>query len=156
MTDLKRKPIPMTEKQIEQYQELDARLIVQAELIMSIFNPLSDRESVTKVEFEMGHTDEPWIDIWYHGYHWSDDDSDEYFSCPMRYLGMTEDELKTEKTRIKEEEKRKRAERAAKAKATREKRKAEREAAKKAKEKDERYRKYLELKKEFEGNEAKL
>ena len=158
MTDTKRKPKPMTAKQIAQYLELQANLIVQAELIMSIFNPTNAGNEVTKVEFEMGHPGEPWIDIWY--YYWpSREDGNDYFSCPERYVGMTEDELKAEKERIKEEEKRKREEKAAKAKAAREKRKAEKakkEAEKKAGEKDERYKKYLELKKEFEGKELKV
>lgn len=153
MTDTKRMPKPMTEKQILQYLELEARLIVQSELIMSIFHPLNDREYVTKVKFEIGHPGGPQIDIWYHISHWLGDD-DDYFSCPEKYLGMTEDELWSEKKHLEEEEKRKRAERAAKAKATREKRRAEKakkEAEKKDGEKDERYLKYLELKKEFES-----
>jgi len=157
MTSTKRTPKPMTKKQIAQYQELEAQLIVQAELIMSIFHPLNDREHVTKVEFDEGHPSEPWINIWYyldcHGVN-----CDNYFLCPESYLGMTEDELKAEKKRLKEEEERKKAERAAKAKATREKRKVEKakkEAEKKARENDERYKKYLELKAEFEGMEKK-
>ena len=154
MTDTKRKPKPMTAKQIAQYLELRANLIVQAELIMSVFNPLNDRENVTEVEFDEGHPMGPQIEIYYDGYAYGED-YHEFFPCPERYLGMTADELKAEKERIKEEEKRKKAERAAKAKATREKRKAEREAAKKVKEKDERYKKYLELKAEFEGKENK-
>lgn len=153
MTDTKRKPKPMTKKQIAQYLELKTSLIAQAELIMSIFNPLSDREHVTEVKFEIGHPDGPMIDIWYQISHW-DEDSYDCFSCPERYLGMTEDALRAEKKHLEEEKKRKLAERAAKAKATREKRKAEKakkEAKKKNIEKDERYRKYLELKKEFES-----
>jgi hypothetical protein len=151
MTSTKRKPKPMTGKQIAQYQELRGSLIVQAELIMSIFKPLGDTEHVTDVKFDIGH---PQIDIWYQLSHW-DEDYYEFFSCPENYLSMTEDELKAEKTRLEEEEKRKKAERAAKAKATREKHKAEKEAAKKVKENDERYKKYLELKAEFEGAEKK-
>ena len=157
MTNTKKMPKPMTEKQIAQYQELRARLMVQAELIMSVFNPLNDREQVTKVEFNEGHVMGPQIEILYHGYSY-EEDYDEFFSCPKRYLGMTEDELKAEKKRLKEEEERKKAERVAKAKAAREKRKAEkakREAEKKVSEKDERYKKYLELKAEFEGKEKK-
>lgn len=150
MTNTKRMPNPMTSKELAQYRELHACLIVQAELIMSIFNPLGDREYVSKVEFEMGHPDCPWINIWYNNSHWEDDD-EEYYSCPESYFGMTEDELRAERARLVEEEKRKKAERAAKAKATREKRKAEKEAEKKVGEKDERYKKYLELKAEFEG-----
>lgn len=152
MTDLTRKPKPMTEKQIAQYQELDAMLTVQAELIMSVFNPLNNREYVSEVEFNMGHPNEPWIDICYFGYAYGED-YNESFSCPERYLGMTEDELRAEKKRLKEEEERKKAEKAAKAKAAREKRKAEK-AKKEAKEKDERYKKYLELKAEFEGSKV--
>ncbi len=153
MTSTKRMPKPMTSEELAKYRELHACLMVQAELIMSIFNPLGDREYVLKVEFEMGHPDCPWVNIWYNISNWGDDD-EEYYSCPESYFDMTADELKAEKARIVEEEKRKKAEKAAKAKAAREKRKAEKakkEAEKKDKEKDERYRKYLELKAEFEG-----
>ena len=156
MTDTKRMPRPMSSKELAQYRELRACLIVQAELIMSVFNPLNDREYVSEVEFNMGHPNEPWIDICYFGYAYGED-YNESFSCPERYLGMTEDELRAEKARIVEEEKRKKAERAAKAKADREKRKAEKakkEAEKKDNEKNERYQKYLELKAEFEGKEG--
>ncbi len=156
MTDTKRMPKPMTKKQLAQYRELRAELIVQAELIMSIFDTLNDREYVTDVEFEMGHPDGPQIDIIYSGYAFGEN-YHEFFHCPENYLGMTEDELKAEKKRLKEEEKRKKAEKAAKAKAAREKRKAEKakkEAEKKDNEKNERYKKYLELKAEFEGKEG--
>ena len=115
------------------YQELKSSLIAQSELIMSIFKPLSDREHVTEVKPDVWHINEHWIVIWYH---WSSrlwGDCADCFSCPERYLGMTEDELRAEKTRIEE------------------KRKAE----KARKEKDERYKKYLELKKEFEGKNGK-
>ena len=152
MTSTERKPKPMTKKQIAQYLELDAMLTVQAELIMTIFHPLNDREHVTKVEFNEGHPLGPQIDIYYDGYAYGED-YHEFFRCPESYFGMTEDELKAEKMRLKEEEKRQKAEKAAKAKATRETRKAEKakkEAEKKDKEKDERYKKYLELKAEFE------
>lgn len=152
MTNTKRMPKPMTGKELSQYRELRANLIVQAELIMSVFNPLNDREHVTEVEFDMGHPFGPQIEICYDGYAYGED-YHEFFPCPESYLGMTEDELKAEKTRLAEEEKRKKAEKAAKAKAAREKRKAEKakkEAEKKASEKNERYKKYLELKKEFE------
>ena len=154
MTDLTRKPKPMSRKQIAQYQELQASLTVQAELIMSIFSPLNDREQVTKVEFDEGHPLGPQIEIIYSGYSYGEDYT-EFFRCPESYLGMTADELKAEKKRLKEEEERKKAEKAAKAKATREKRKAEKEATKKVKEKEERYKKYLELKAEFEGKEKR-
>lgn len=153
MTDTKRMPKPMTSKQLAQYRELRAELIVQAELIMTVFNPLNDREYVTGVEFEMGHPLGPQVEIHYTGYAYGED-YNEFFACPESYFNMTADELKAEKARIVEEEKRKREERAAKAKAAREKRKAEKakkEAEKKNKEKDERYKKYLELKKEFES-----
>lgn len=146
MTNTKRMPKPMTEKQIVQYQELKANLMAQAELIMSIFHPLDDMEHITEVKFYEGHPDWPSIDIWYQISHW-DEDSYDCFPCPESYLGMTEDELRAEKKRLEEEEERKRAERAAKAKAVREKRKAE----KAKKERGKRYEKYLELKKEFEG-----
>ena len=153
MTSTKRKPKPITGKQISQYQELNAILIAQAELIMTIFHPLDAGEHVTGVQFNTGHHPGNHIEIWYDGvaffeyYH-------EFFRCPESYLGMTEDELRAEKNRLEEEEKRKRAEEVAKEKAAMEKRKAEKarkEAKKKAGEKDERYKKYLELKKEFEG-----
>lgn len=153
MTDTKRKPKPMTSKELAQYRELHANLIAQSELIMTIFHPLNDRECVTKVEFNEEHPMRPQIEICYDGYAYGED-YNEFFSCPESYLGMTEDELRAEKKRLEEKEERKRAERAAKAKATRERRKAERakkEAEKKDIEKDERYKKYLELKKEFEG-----
>ena len=149
MTNLKRMPKPMTEKQIAQYQELKANLMAQAELIMTIFHPLDGREHVTEVMFYMGHSMGPQIEIYYAGYAYGEDYY-EFFPCPESYLGMTEDELRAEKKRLEEEEERKRAERVAKAKAAREKRKAKKEAEKKAREKDERYKKYLELKKEFE------
>ena len=153
MTDTKRIPRPISSKELAQYRELRAELIVQSELIMSIFNPLNDREYVTGVEFEMGHPLGPHVEIHYYGYAYGED-YNEFFSCPESYFGMTADELKAEKERIVEEEKRKRAEKAAKAKAYREKRKAEKakkEAEKKGIEKNERYKKYLELKTEFEG-----
>ena len=153
MTNLKRMPKPMTEKQIAQYQELRDNLMMQAELIMTIFHPFNDREHVTEVKFHMEHPDWPsdWpsIEIWYQISRW-DGDSDDCLECPESYLGMTEDELRAEKKSLDEEEKRKREERAAKAKAAREKRKAKKEAEKKVREKDERYKKYLELKAEFE------
>ncbi len=152
MTDTKRKHKLMTAKQIAQYQELRANLMAQVELIMSVFCPLNDREHVTGVEFERGRPLGPQIDIWYH-FDCPGVDCDNYFSCPEKYLSMTADELKAEKKRLKEEEERKKVEKAAKVKAEWEKRKAKKEAEKKAKEKDERYKKYLELKKEFEGNE---
>lgn len=146
MADTKRMPKPMTSKKLAQYRELRAELIVQAELIMSVFHPLDDREHVTEVEFDMEHPLGPHINIWYDGYAYGED-YHEFFPCPENYLGMTEDELRAEKKRLEEEEKRKKAEKAAKAKAAREKRKAE-----KAKEEiGKRYKKYLELKKEFEG-----
>ena len=146
MTDTKRMPKPMTKKQLAKYRELRAELIVQAELIMSIFDTLNDREYVTDVEFEMGHPDGPQIDIIYSGYAFGEN-YHEFFHCPESYLGMTEYELRAEKERIKEEEKRKKAEMAAKEKAAREKRKAE----KVKKEKEKRHKKYLELKAEFDG-----
>lgn len=152
-TNTKRMPRPMSSNELAMYRELHACLIVQAELIMSIFHPLNDREYISEVEFEMGHPDGPWIVIRYFGYAYGDDYNDS-FSCPEKYLDMTADELKAEKARIVEEKKREKAEKAAKAKAAREKRKAEKakkEAEKKDKEKDERYQKYLELKAEFEG-----
>lgn len=153
MTDTKRMPKPMSSKKLAQYRELRAELIVQSELIMSIFNPLNDREYVTGVEFEMGHPLGPQVEIHYTGYAYGED-YNEFFACPESYFNMTADELRAEKTRIVEEEKRKKAEKAAKAKAAWEKRKAEKakkEAEKKDNEKNERYQKYLELKKEFEG-----
>lgn len=148
MTDMntKRMPRPMSSKELAQYQDLYANLMRQAELIMSIFHPLNDREHVTKVEFDTGHPLGPKIEICYDGYAYGED-YNEFFSCPESYLGMTEDELRAEKKRLDEEEERKRAERIAKAKATREKRKAE----KAKKEVNKRYKKYLELKAEFEG-----
>ena len=153
MTSIKRMPKPMTRKQIAQYLKLRDNLMAQAELIMSVFHPLNDRECVTKVEFNEEHPMGPQIEICYDGYAYGED-YNEFFPCPENYLGMTEDELRAEKKRLDEEEERKRAERAAKAKAAREKRKAEKakkKAEKKDSEKDERYRKYLELKKEFES-----
>ena len=140
----------MTGRKISQYLELRANLMSQAELIMSVFKPLDDREEITEVDFNMGHPLGPQIEILYDGYAYGET-YHEFFPCPEGYLGMTEDELRAEKKRLEEEEERKKAERAAKEKAARERRKAKREAEKKAKEKDERYRKYLELKKEFEG-----
>lgn len=153
MTDTKRTPKPMTGEELAQYRELRGNLTAQAELVMSIFDPLNDREHVTEVEFDMEHPCGPHIHIWYDGYAYGED-YHEFFPCPENYLGMTEDDLRAEKKRIEEEEKKKREERAAKAKATKEKRKAEKakkEAEKKVLEKDERYKKYLELKAEFEG-----
>lgn len=148
MTDLKRKPKPMTEKQIAQYQELKDNLMAQAELIMAIFHPLDDREHVTEVMFYMGHPMGPQIEIYYAGYAYGED-YNEFFPCPESYLGMTADELKAEKTRLEEEEKRKKAEMVAKAMASREKRIKEKEK----KEKEKRHKKYLELKAEFEGED---
>lgn len=153
----KRLPRPMPRSEIVYYRELKANLIVQAELIMSIFHPLNSREYITEVKFEIGHPQGPHIQIYYEGYNYGEDYRD-FILCPENYLSMTEDELKAEKARLVEEEKRKKAEKAAqrvaKAKATREKHKAEREKRKAKKTKDERYKKYLELKKEFEERTA--
>jgi len=146
MTDTKRMPKPMTSEELAQYRELHARLMVQAERIMSVFNPLNDQEDITEVEFAKGRPLGPQVNIFYDGYACGKD-YHEYFVCPENYFSMTAAELKAEKKRLAEEEKRKFEERAAKAKATREKRKAE----KAIKEKGKRYKKYLELKKEFES-----
>lgn len=154
MTNTKRMPRPLTSKELAQYWELKAQLIVQSELILRIFDSINAEDDVTKVEFELGYHDEPRINIWHHWRSYGED-YDDYFSCPERYFNMTEDELKAEKARLEEEEKRKKAEKATKEKAARERRKAKREAERKAKEKDKRYKKYLELKKEFEDTEDK-
>lgn len=138
----------MTAKQITQYQELRNSLMVQAELIMTIFHPLNDKERVADIEFYERHPLGPQIEIHYFGYAYGED-YNEFFPCPENYLCMTEDELRAEKKRLEEEEKRKREERAAKAKSAREKRKQE----KAKKEADKRYQRYLELKAEFEGKE---
>lgn len=149
MTSTKRIPRPMPRTEIVYYRELKANLIVQAELIMSIFHPLNYREYVTDVKFEIVHSQGPHIQIWYEGYNYGEDYHD-FILCPENYLSMTEDELRAEKKRLEEEEKRKNAEKAAKAKAEKEKREAE----KAKKERDKRYKKYLKLKKEFEERTA--
>ena len=143
MASTKIMPKPVTNKELAQYRKLHARLLVQAELILRVLDPIDAEDEITKVVVEMGH-----IEIW-HRWRTYGEDCDDYFPCPESYFGMTEDELKAEKTRLEEEERRKKAEKAAKEKANREKRKAER-AKKKADKKNERYKKYLELKKEFE------
>ena len=151
MTDTKRKPKPMTEKQIAQYQELTASLIAQAKLILSVFSRLSNRELVTRVEFDdQDVCDEKLIHIWCHGSSYGVA-YDDFYTYPRSYLCMTADELKAEKARLAEEEERKKAEMVALAKASWEKRVAEKER----KEKEKRHKKYLKLKAEFEGEEDK-
>lgn len=103
----KRIPRPMSRTEIVYYRELKANLIVQAELIMSIFHPLDYREYVTEVKFEIGHPQGPHIQIWYEGYNYGEDYHD-FILCPENYLSMTEDELRAEKKRLEEEAKEKR------------------------------------------------
>lgn len=147
MTKTKRMTIPMSRKEISQYQKLKASLIVQAKLILDVFSPLRNWERVTRVEFDdQDGCDEKLITIWCHGSAYGVD-YDDFYTYPRSYLCMTADELNAEKARLSKEEERKKAEMVALAKASLEKRVAEKER----KEKEKRRKKYLKLKAEFEG-----
>lgn len=151
MTKTKRMTRPMSSKELDQYQKLNASLIGQAELILSVFNPISNRERVTGVEFfDKDGGDEKLINVWCHSSSYGIA-YDDFYTYPRSYLCMTVDELKSEKVRLAEEEKREKAEMVAMIKASWEKRVAEKEREKKEK----RRKKYLKLKAEFEGEDNK-
>jgi len=129
----------MTKEDVEQYQKLKGDLEQQAELILSVFHPLTlnGHEQFTKVEFSDFDNFGPHIYIWFSGYSYGEDYNDS-FKCPKSYLYMTKDELVAEKSKLDEEERRKRNE-------------AEKKESRRQQQyKKARYKKYLELKKEFE------
>ncbi len=132
----------MTKEDVERYQKLRGDLEQQAELILSVFHPLDGHEQFTKVEFSDYANFGPQIHIWFSGYSYGEDYK-EFYNCPKSYLYMTKEELVAEKSRLDEEERRKREEA-----------KKKEESRRQQQNKKARYKKYLELKKEFEGTEG--
>ena len=136
----------MTEKEVEQYQDLNAKVDEQAMFILSVFNPLRKNESYLKLEFDDIANFGPKIRIWYTGYG-ETGQYNEFEDYPKSYLYMSKEELAAEKKRLDDEQEeliKKISSIAEKAAEKREKRK-----------RDARYKRYLKLKEEFEGKEAK-
>lgn len=134
----------MTKKEVEQYQNLNAKVEEQARLILSMFNPLGEKESYLKLDFDDSANFEPKIKIWCTGC----SDNGEYNDFevyPKSYLYMSRKELATEKKRIDDEREeliKKISNIVSKEAEKREKRN-----------RDARYKRYLKLKEEFEKKE---
>ena len=92
----------MTEKEIEQYGELAKKLEKQANLILSIFSPLTSWEHFTRVEFYK-YSGIPFVRIYYYG-HDLDGAYEEYYFYPQSYFHMSEKELIEERDTRKEQE----------------------------------------------------
>lgn len=136
----------MTEKEVKQYQNLNAKVDEQAEFILSMFYPLGDKEFYLKLDFDDFASFGPKIRIWYTGC--SDNGKyNEFVRYHESYLYMSKKELAAEKKRLDDEHEeliKKISSIAEKAAKKREKRN-----------RDARYRRYLKLKEEFEGKEKK-
>lgn len=136
----------MTEKEVEQYQNLKVKVDERARFILSMFHPLGNKEPYLKLEFDDIANFGPKIRIWYTGYG-DTGQYNEFVDYPKSYLYMSKEELVAEKKRLDDEQEeliKKVSELAAKAAEKREKRN-----------RDARYKRYLKLKEEFEGKEKK-
>ena len=130
----------MTEKEVEQYQNLNVKMEKQARLILSMFNPLREK-SYLKLDFDSFANLGNKIRIWYI-LHSDDEEYNQFVYYPKSYLYMTKKELVAEKKKIDDEREeliKKISSIAAKAAEKREKRN-----------RDARYKRYLKLKEEFE------
>ena len=134
----------MTNDEVEQYQNLDVKVEEQAKLILSMFNPLGEKASYLKLDFDgfanLGNK----IRIWYI-LHSDDGEYNQFVYYPKSYLYMSKKELAAEKKRLDDEREElinKISSITSKAAEKREKRN-----------RDARYRRYLKLKEEFEGKE---
>ena len=92
----------MTEKEVEQYGELAKKLEKQANLILSIFSPLTSWELFTRIEFYK-YSGIPFVRIYYYG-HDLDGAYEEYYFYPQSYFYMSEKELIEERETRKEQE----------------------------------------------------
>ena len=134
----------MTEKEVEQYQNLNAKEDEQAMFILSIFNPLGKNESYLKLEFDDIANFGPKIKIWYTGWE-NNGEYNDFEDYPKSYLYMSNEELVAEKKRLDDEHEeliKKISSIAEKAAKKREKRN-----------RDARYKRYLKLKEDFESKE---
>ena len=134
----------MTKKEVERYQNLNVKMEEQANLILSMFRSLGEKESYLKLEFDDIANFGPKIRIWYTGYG-ETGQYNEFEDYPKSYIYMSKEELAAEKKRLDDEQEeriKQIAFIAAKAAEKREKRN-----------RDARYRRYLKLKEEFEGKE---
>ena len=136
----------MTKKEVERYQNLNAKVEEQARLILSIFNPLWGKESYLKLDFDDSANFGPKIKIWRTGCG-NNGEYNDFEVYPKSYLYMSNEELLAEKKRIDDEREEliKKTEMFAK-KAAEKREKRNRDA---------RYKRYLKLKEEFESNEDK-
>jgi len=134
----------MTKKEVEQYQNLNDKIEEQVHLILSMFNPLREKESYLKFDFDDSANFGPKIRIWYT--RCSDDgEYNDFEVYPKSYLYMSKEKLTAEKKRLDDEREeliKKTEMLARKAAEKREKRN-----------RDARYKRYLKLKEEFEGKE---
>lgn len=131
----------MTKEEVEQYQNLNAKLEKQARLILSMFSPLRGNESYLKLDFDDSANFVPKIRIWYI-LHSDDGEHNGFMRYPKSYLYMSKKELAAEKKRLDDEREElitKISNIAKKAAEKREKRN-----------RDSRYKRYLKLKEEFE------
>lgn len=131
----------MTKKEVEQYQNLDVKIEEQARLILFMFNPLGEKESYLKLDFDDFANFGPKIRIWRTGYG-SNGEYNDFEDYPKSYLYMSKEELAAEKKKLDDEQEeliKKISSIAAKEAEKREKRK-----------RDARYKRYLKLKEEFE------
>ena len=93
----------MTDDEVEQYENLDVKVEEQARLILFVFNPLGEKESYLKLDFDDFANFGPKIRIWYTGYgeNWEYNDFKVY---PKSYLYMSKEELLAEKKRLEDEQ----------------------------------------------------